>query len=129
LAELRADKDRLRAPRGEAPSFDALFRGVEARIAAPRTVRRPRWELLPGLVPLAGGCLALLLAVFALGGQGPVRAQGPGALDASSLACWVEPGPATEDDGWALAGGTEAALSVCLIQPPGASASRVQACF
>jgi hypothetical protein len=116
----------LRAPRGELPSFDAIFRGVEERIRTPRA-RRSRWAVLPGLVPLAGACLALLLAVFAQVARIPGSGQG-GGLDGSALACWVDPG-GSRDDVHGFGPDDEARLSACLIRSPGDAALGAQACF
>lgn len=126
LSGLREDRERLRAPRGELPSFDAIFRGVEARIHAPR-IRRSRWELLPGLVPLAGACLALVLAIFAQVARIPVPEQGGGLVDGSAIACWVDPG-GSRGDGRSFGLDDEARLSACLIRSPGDPLG-AQACF
>jgi len=91
---------------------------------------------LPGLVPFTGGCLAVLLALFAVGSGGlpPSSPEGSLAWGPSSaraavaLACPVD-ASAAEDDSWFDLGHTEAQLSACLIASPGQPALPAEACF
>jgi hypothetical protein len=137
LEGLRQDQERLRAPRGAMTSLEVLFRGVEARLAAQVPPRRSPRQLLPGLVPFTGGCLALLLALFALGSGGLPPSSAEGALawasssagEATALACPVDANPADDDPWFDLSARSEAQMSACLIASPGRPVVHAEACF
>ena len=83
LAALERDRDHLRARAVAPPALDSLFRGIEARLAAPPSRRRFTWRPSTGLLQAALGACALVLAWAGAGRP----AAAPSARTDSNLMC------------------------------------------